>query len=114
MKENEPIMLTDILHFDREKGKRVKLKDCSLLNSFLFSKNEFHLAYKGGYFFVCISVNGELVALWYQKEIDKGEKYFANSVISNFRIKYMKNNITQNDIDRFLEDPIKYEKTRLK
>ena len=114
MKNNEPAILTDILYFDRKKDKRIKLKDCKLLNAFLFSKNEFHLVYKGGYFFVCISVNGELVSLWHQKEIENGEKYFPNGVISLFRIKYSKNNITQADIDLFIADPIKYEKTRQK
>lgn len=114
MKESEPILHTDILYFSREKNKRVRLKDCEIHNSFVFSKNEFHLVYKGGVFLVCISVNGELVSLWHQKEIENGEKFFANSVISNFRIKYIKNNITQADIDAFLADPLKYEKTRQK
>ena len=114
MKESEPTILTDMLYFDRQKGKRVKLKDCKLLSSFLFSKNEFHLTYKGGYYFLCITVNKELVSLWHQKEIENGEKYFPNSVISIFRIKYAKNNIAQDDINSFIEDPLKYEKTRQK
>lgn len=105
-----PNISADVLYFNRKENKRMKLKDCELLNDFLFSKNTFYLTYKHNLFFVCMSINGELVSLWHQKEYENDEKYTPSDAMSIFRKKYIKNNITQEMIDTFIEDPLKYEK----
>ena len=68
-KNDMPTTLTDILRYDKEKGKRVKLKDCEILTQFLFNKNDFFLVKKGKFYavyslnriranYVCLYVKG--------------------------------------------------------
>lgn len=111
---NEPISLCEMLRFDKEQGKRVKVKDCELLNSFFFSRNDFYLLRKNRVYYICIPIDGTPVLLWKHPEVKDGEKFLPNNVISIFRNGYIKNGITQNDIDEFISDPLKYQKKRLK
>lgn len=106
--------MTDILFFNRKEKKRTKLKDCKIIEDFLFSRNNFYLVYKGGLYFVCASVNGELVSLWHMKEYENGEKNTPNAVLSAFRRGYLKNGIVQSSLDLFLKDPLEYEKAKKK
>lgn len=103
-----------MLRYDKKVGKRVKLKDCELLSSFFFSRNDFYLLRKNGIYYVCIPVNGEPTLLWYHLEKKDGEFFHPNSVISIFRNEYIKKGITQKDIDEFIEDPVEYQKKRQK
>ncbi len=45
-KNSEPTVLTDILRYDKEKGQRVKLRDCKLITKFLFNRNDYFLVRK--------------------------------------------------------------------
>lgn len=107
---DKQVYLTDILHFSREKNKRITIKDCSLLSNFLFNKIDFYLVYKAGYFFVCTYYNKDLVVLWFKKEIDNNEKIVSGDVVSQFRKNYLKHSITKEKIELFLSNPIEYER----
>ena len=111
---NEPISLCEMLRFDKGQGKRVKVKDCELLNSFFFSRNDYYLLRKNKTYYVCIPVDGTPVLVWRHPEIKNGENFLPNEVISIFRNGYMKNGITQKDIDEFINNPAEYQKKRLK
>lgn len=104
------MQITDILYYSKEKGKRIKLHDCELISDFKFAKQDFYVVYKKGYFFVCLPVKGDLISLWHQKKKDNGEVYSFGEVTSLFRKKYLKNNITQDKLDAFIENPIEYER----
>ena len=114
MKKSEPTSLCDMLHFDRGEGKRVKVRDCELLNSFFFSRNDYFLLRKNKIFYICIPVNGTPVLVWCHPETKGGETFLPNEIISMFRNEYMKRGITQKDIDEFINDPVGYEKKRPK
>lgn len=104
----EPQLQTDVLSYNKQKGKRVKHRDCNIINSFRFSQNEFYIVQKDNYFYVCYSVKGELISLW---KVKKNEMS-ASEAVSIFRKGYIKNKITQKDIDEFIEDPLGYNEKR--
>lgn len=103
-----PSILTDILRYDIEKGKRVKLKDCEVVSDFLFAKNNFYLVRKGKFYAVCISVDDELTLLTKTAACDGDIEKTPGEVIAEFRKGYLKNGITQDRIDFFLKDPVAY------
>lgn len=107
-KDNGPKILTDILRYDKEKGKRVKLKDCNLITKFLFNRNDYFLVRKGNTYAVCVSVNDELILLTKEKAVVDGVEVTSGEVIGNFRKGYLKNAITQDKIDLFIKDPMGY------
>lgn len=106
----EPVQLTDILYFNRKENKRTKLKDCEIINDFLFSKNTFFLVRKGHLFIVCYSVKGELVSLWHHKDKEGDETFSASDVTSEFRKQYVRKGITQERLELFLKEPLEHEK----
>lgn len=110
MKNDLPLLKTDILYYKREEGKRIKLKDCDIHRNFLFSKNDFFVVKKANMFFVCASVKGDLVSLWHHKDKVEGEIFNVNDIMSLFRKEYSKNNITQEKLELFLDNPTEYEK----
>ena len=103
-KNDMPTTLTYILRYDKEKGKRVKLKDCEILTQFLFNKNECFLVKKGKFYAVCISSNEELVLL--TKTVENGRT--PGEIVADFRKGYLKHGITQDKIDLFIENPVEY------
>ena len=107
-KNSEPSVLTDILRYDKDKGQRVKLRDCELITKFLFNRNDFYVVRKGNVYMVCLSVNDELVLLTKEKAVVDGIEVTVGEVMGNFRRGYLKNGITQDRIDMFIEDPVKY------
>lgn len=107
-KNSEPTVLTDILRYDGEKGQRVKLRDCELITQFLFNRNNFYLVRRGNIYYVCLSVKEELVLLTKEKAVVDGIEITPGEAIGNFRKGYLKNGITQDKIDFFIEDPVKY------
>lgn len=110
MNELFPIEKTDILRYCRKKSKRVSIKECDIINNFLFNKIEFYLVYKAGYFFVCTPQNKELIMLWFKKGVENKEKITPGEVTSEFRKKYLKNEISQERLGLFLDNPLEYEK----
>ena len=111
---NDIIETAEMFHYDTNKGKRVVVKDCEIVNNFFFSKNDFYLLRKNRIFYVCISVKGNLILVWYHPEHKNGEQFYPSDIISEFRKGYIKAGIAQEDIDSFLTDPVKYEKNRRK
>lgn len=107
-KDCGPVMLTDILRYDKEKGKRVKVKDCSLITKFLFNRNDYYLVRKGNTYVICLSVNDELILLTKEKAVVDGVEVTSGEAIGNFRKGYLKNGITQDRIDFFIKDPVGY------
>ena len=107
-KNSEPTVLTDILRYDKEKGQRVKLRDCKLITKFLFNRNDYFLVRKGNTYIVCLSVKDELILLTKEKAVVDGVEITSGEVVANFRKGYLKNGITQEKIDMFIEDPVGY------
>ena len=101
--------LTDILYFDRQANKRLKRRECEIISNFLLCKNDFFIVEKGGYYFICLSHSGELISLWYHKVIENGEKMPPSEAVSIFRKKYIGENITQERLGLFVDNPLEYE-----
>ena len=100
--------LTDVLYYSKEKGKRLKARDCPILSTFLFSRHDFYVVERKGKYDFCISVNGELVSLCRctQKGTTLGE------AMSRFRSGFLKNAITDEMIDAYVIHPEQFFKKR--
>lgn len=96
---------TDLNYFN-EKGEKVLLKNCLLLNNFYFSRNDFFLLDIGGAYNVCVSRDEELITIW---KCEK-EGLSASEVMSKFRKGYADNDINTEKIEKFLKKPKKYGK----
>lgn len=110
MSELFPIEKTDILHFSREKNKRVPIKNCEIVSNFLFCKFEFFLLHKNKMFFICFLSNRELFLVWKKSEYSNGNKLLPGEILSEFRKLFLKNKINKDKIDLFIADPLTYEK----
>ena len=103
------IYLTNIYRYDLKKQEWTLKRDYEIALNFKFSSNDFYIVKKSGYFFVTIAYkDNALYTLYYIKENRDGEKVLPSEVASDFRKKYLKNNITQQAIDRFIDSPTKY------
>ena len=114
MGNNDVNLQSDILYFDRKENKRIKMKDCEIINDFIFSRNNFFLVYKKGVYFICIPHDGDLISLWHKIAYENKKKIPSGEVISEFRKNYLKNGIEQKDIDFFIADPLAYEANKIK
>lgn len=108
MKNDGITYKTDLFRYDKSKSEWTKRKDYDIISSFKFSGNEFFLLKKCGVFFIAISVNGNLMSLYYVLENDNGSKIFPGEAVSTFRKLYAKNGVTQQMLDDFLSDPVGY------
>lgn len=102
------IELIDILHFDKNKNKRVPLKECEVCGRFMFAKNDYFIVQKKGYFWVCLLKDKDLYTVWVQKI---GNNLYSEA-ISQFRKEYLKNKISEKDIQLFIENPLEYKKKK--
>lgn len=100
--------LTDTWSYSNKQGKRIKHKDCEIVNNFRFSQNDFYVLLHKNIYYVCYSHNGELYVVWHKVNKDTS----AGEVVSEFRKGFIKNKITQQDISNFIENPAAYAKGR--
>ena len=108
MTNNGTKSFTDILYFDNKENKRVKRKDCEIISDFLLCKNNFFVVEKGGYYFICLSHDGELVSVWNMIGVENGKRISPFEAISVFRRKYMSEKITQERLELFINNPSEY------
>lgn len=109
MKEAEPKYKTPILRYNAKKGEWCTHKDYDLLQSLRFANREFYLVYKNGYYFVCTDKGKGMASVYYKKEVEDGDKILPGEVVSLFRKNYLKNGITPDMLELFLEDPVSYQ-----
>lgn len=115
--KGEPKYKTDIYRFDGKKLSWTRRADYDLVFSFKFLGNEFYLTYKDGNYFVCTyfdEKDSRLYSLYLQKEIEDGLKAAPGEVVSEFRKRYIKNNVTPDIISEFILDPVSYVKNKKK
>ena len=99
----------EFFRFDKSKGKRIK-RECILHTQFYFSRHDFYLVEYRGYYFVCLISNGNLISLWYQKIFENGIKTLTGESISKFRKGWLKNDINEDKLSLFINEPLEYEK----
>ena len=105
------IEVTDVYRFDINKRKWVEKHDYEVKQCFKFSGSEFCLTFKKGFYFMCFQdKKGNLYSLIYKKQIDGGYKLTPGEIVSEFRKQYLKHGITQEKIEEFLMDPVKFGK----
>lgn len=110
MKENELKYKTTILRFSPKKGEWAKCKDCDYIQNLRFVNREFYLVRKNGYYFICTDKGkNDIASVYYKKEEENGEKILPGEVVSLFRKEYIKNAVTPEMVDFFLEDPLSYQ-----
>ncbi len=95
---------TDVNYYSVKKGKRLKAKDCPILSTFLFSRKNFYVVSRKGYYDFCIAKNRELVSLC--RCLQKGTT--VSEAMSRFRNGFLKNGINDEIIDDFINSPQKY------
>ena len=110
MKEAGPKYKTQILRYNVKKGEWCTHRDYDLLQSLRFVNREFYLVYKNGYYFVCADKGKDIASVYYKKEVEDGDKILPGEVVSLFRKNYLKNGITPDMLELFLEDPVSYQK----
>lgn len=105
---------TDIYIFSKD-GERKKIKDCVVLNNFLYHRIDFFLLEKGNIYEFCVNDDkNDLIAIWsYPKEKD-GITVSSNEVAGLFRKGFDKNQITRELIDKFLINPKKHTLLKIK
>lgn len=96
--------LTDVIYYSLSKKKRLKARDCPILSTFLFSRHDFYVVDRKGNFDFCILKDGELYSLC--RCIKKGTT--LSEAMSKFRSGFLKNNITDDKINSYLEAPEEY------
>ena len=109
MKEGEPKYKTQILRYSVKKGGWSTYGDCDLLQNLRFANREFYLVYKKGCYFMCTDKGKSIASVYYKKEIEDGDKILPGEVVSLFRKNYLKNGITPEMVELFLEDPVSYQ-----
>ena len=110
MKEGELKYKIQIQRYSAKKDTWFTYRDCDLLQNFRFANREFYLVYKNGRFFVCAEKKGDPVSVYTQKEGDGNEKKLPGEIVSEFRKKYLKNGITPEMLETFLDNPVKYDR----
>lgn len=93
--------LTDVLYYSKEKGKRLKARDCPILSTFLFSRHDFYVVDRKGKYDFCIAENGELISLC---RCPKNGTTLGEAM-SRFRSGFLKNNINDDKIKSFISQP---------
>lgn len=99
-------VITDIYRFDVSKEAWTKRKDYELVFDFKFAGNEYCITKEKGWYYVCSCFDNEdnrLYCLYKQKD----ENTTPGEVVSEFRKRYVKNNINLEKITEFLLDPLK-------
>lgn len=102
-KSSEPEVIGEYYYFPRKEDKRKKANGL-IKSSFVFSFNEFYLLQANNSFVVCVQKDGELFLVWKTPINDM----LPGEAISEFRKKYIKNGLTKESVDKFLENPSKY------
>ena len=69
---------------------------------------EFFLLYKNGVYFVATEHGNDISSVYLKKEYEDGDKILPGEVVGLFRKEYLKNGITPEMLDLFLESPPKY------
>lgn len=104
--KTETKILTDIYRFDVNKERWTKRKDYELVFTFKFAGNEYCITHFNGWYYVCTCFDNEdsrLYCLYKQKNVDTT----PGEVVSEFRKRYLKNNINLEKITEFLLEPLK-------
>lgn len=96
--------LTDVLYYSVEKKKRLKARDCPILSTFLFSRQDFYVVDRKGNYDFCISKDGELISLC--RCTKKGTT--LSEAMSRFRSGFLKNGINNEKIEEFISNPEKF------
>jgi hypothetical protein len=108
----EPKYKTDILRYSMKKHEWYKYRDCDYVQNLRFMNREFYLAYKNGCYFICTDRGKkDIASVYYRKENENGENVLPGEVVSLFRKEYIRNKVTPEMVDLFLEDPAEYRKT---
>lgn len=102
---------TDIIYYTEDGKGTGKIRNCSLYNEFVFKHNTFIVTGKVLYYYVCLSKDGELLIAWSypRKDNDNNERTVAE-VMSAFRKFYSERGVTDEMLDVFIHDPIKFKK----
>ena len=108
MKETEIKYKTDILRYSTKKNCWCKCGDCDLLQNLRFANREFYLTYKKGCYFICTEKGRDIASVFRMKEGEGAGKVLPGEVVSEFRKGYLKNGITPEMVDLFLEKPEEY------
>lgn len=93
----------DTCFYDKD-GEEKVIKNCELINDFMYARNNFFLTKKGCFFFVNVSKNGDLLSVWSYET----DNMTASEVMSLFRRKFQENNIDGDKLELFINDPLKY------
>jgi hypothetical protein len=101
---------TDILRFVPEEMRWKKFRDYEIVQNLRFMNREFYLLYKDGVYFVGTNKGNDIASVYLKKEKDGDYKYYPGEIAAIFRKEYMKNGITSEMLDLFLEDPQEYKK----
>ncbi len=105
---------TDIFIFNKE-GEKKKIKDCIVNNNFLYHRIDFFLVEDERFYYVCINnETQDLYSIWSKRREIDGEKISDREVTSYFRKEFDKNNISKELIEKFLKEPLKYTKLKIK
>ena len=100
---------TNIYYFNKDDGKKIKLKNCTIKKNFIYKRCDFILVEKHNYFFVCfIDREKDLYNIWSRYDIIDDELMSDNQILSIFRKEFDKNDITRDVIENFIKTPLKY------
>jgi hypothetical protein len=106
---------TNIFYFKKDGGDAVKLKDCNILKSFIYNRNNFTLLEKNNFYWVCTNnKNDDLCSIWSKYKFNNENEIKTNEILSIFRKEYDKNKITKELIEKFLESPLKHTLLKVK
>lgn len=106
---------TNIFYFKKENGDTVKLKECVILKTFIYNRNNFTLLEKNNFYWVCVNdKNDDLYSIWSKYKHTNNNELNPNEILSIFRKEYDKNSITKELIDNFIQKPLKYTLVKVK
>lgn len=104
----------DVIYFDKETAEKKTITGYSLLNSFILCKNDYYLIEMGKIYCICLMKENELYSVWRRGKYADGTELLPREVISEFRNKFLKEEISQKELDLFISNPKKYIKERKK
>ena len=106
---------TNIFYFKKDGGDIVKLKECNVLKTFIYNRNNFVLLEKNNFYWVCVNdKNDDLYSIWSKYKFNNVIEVKTNEILSMFRKEYDKNKITKELIEKFLENPLKHTLLKVK
>lgn len=105
---------TDIFIFNKE-GEKKKVKDCVIVNNFLYHRVDFFLLEGNIYYYICVNNESQdLYSIWTRVKENGGNMISSREITSIFRKEFDKNNISKELIEKFLKEPLKYTKLKQK